>query len=313
MLQQTQVATVIPYYEKFMESFPDISSLAAAPEDDVLAHWSGLGYYARARNLHKCAKLAVENFDAQLPSKIDELVEMPGIGLSTAGAILSLSQDQHHAILDGNVKRVLARFHTIEGWPGTTAVQRTLWEHARQHTPATRTAHFNQAMMDLGATVCTRSRPACGQCPLSDDCIALGKNSVAQYPGKKPSKSNPVKTTVMLVLSNADGDVLLQRRPPSGIWGGLWSLPEVDEVKAIDTWLGESGLRATSDAFSAAKFRHTFSHYHLDIDVQTLNVEVSDNGILESADRVWYNGEQFPGGVSAPVSKILNNLTGELL
>ena len=313
MLQQTQVATVIPYYEKFMASFPDISALASALEDDVLAHWSGLGYYARARNLHKCAKLAVENFDAQLPSTIDELVQMPGIGLSTAGAILSLSQDQHHAILDGNVKRVLARYHAVEGWPGTTAVQRALWEHARQHTPITRTANFNQAMMDLGATVCTRSRPACGLCPLSEDCVALACNSISLYPGKKPSKKSPVKTTVMLVLSNADGDVLLQRRPPSGIWGGLWSLPEVSDVNDIDAWLDDSGLRATSDAFSAARFRHTFSHYHLDIDVQALNVEVFDNGILESADRVWYNGDQFPGGVSAPVSKILNNLVGELL
>lgn len=313
MLQQTQVATVIPFYEKFMASFPDIGALAAAAEDDVLAHWSGLGYYARARNLHKCAKLAVENFDAQLPSDIDELVEMPGIGLSTAGAILSLSQDQHHAILDGNVKRVLARYHAVEGWPGTTAVQRTLWEYAREHTPAKRTANFNQAMMDLGATVCTRSRPACGQCPLSGDCVALSSGSIERHPGKKPAKTAPVKTTVMLVLSNKAGDVLLQRRPPSGIWGGLWSLPEVADVSGIDDWLSASGLRATDKAYCAARFRHTFSHYHLDIDVQALSVEVADSGILESADRVWYNGDQFPGGVSAPVSKILNNLVGELL
>jgi len=296
-----------------MASFPSISALAAASEDDVLAHWSGLGYYARGRNLHKCAKLAVANFDGQLPSNIDELVEMPGIGLSTAGAILSLSQNQHHAILDGNVKRVLARYHTVEGWPGTTAVQRMLWEHAHTHTPAKRTASFNQAMMDLGATVCTRSRPVCGQCPLSDSCLALKTNSIERYPGKKPTKKTPVKTTVMLVLSNTSGDVLMQRRPPSGIWGGLWSLPEVADVAGIEQWLELAGLRAIDTAYSAARFRHTFSHYHLDIDVQALSVEVSDAAILESDDRLWYNGVQFPGGVPAPVSTILNNLSGELL
>lgn len=313
MLQQTQVATVIPYYEKFMGRFPDLQALAAAPEDDVLAHWSGLGYYARARNLHKCAKIAVAEHEGQLPDDIDLLVQMPGIGQSTAAAILSLSLGQSHAILDGNVKRVLARFCAVEGWPGNAAVLKKLWNITTQYTPAVRTADFNQAMMDLGATLCTRSRPACERCPLASGCVALASNNIASYPGKKPKKVTPVKTTVMLKMTNREGDVLLQKRPPSGIWGGLWSLPEVASIDDISSWLSAAGLRAKEAPFSAARFRHTFSHYHLDIDVQALNVEISDAGILETTERVWYNGEQFPGGVAAPVSKILNNLVGELL
>lgn len=313
MLQQTQVATVIPYYEKFMLRFPDLQALATAPEDDVLAHWSGLGYYARARNLHKCAKLAVSEHGGALPEEIDDLVQMPGIGLSTAGAILSLSLGQSHAILDGNVKRVLARYHAVDGWPGTTSVLNRLWDVSRACTPELRTADFNQAMMDLGATLCTRSRPGCERCPLALQCEALKLGDTAKYPGKKPRKQTPVKSTVMLVLHNEAGDVLMQRRPPSGIWGGLWSLPEVDTVEGIAPWLDGAGLKSTNEPFSAARFRHTFSHYHLDIDVQALNVEQSGTVVMESPDRVWYNGETFPGGVAAPVSKILNNLVGELL
>ena len=313
MLQQTQVATVIPYYEKFMRRFPDLASLAEAPEDDVLSHWSGLGYYARARNLHKCAKRAVADYVGELPSDIDELVTMPGIGLSTAGAVLSLSLGQSHAILDGNVKRVLARYHAVQGWPGSKPVLDTLWAHSHQHTPSMRTADFNQAMMDLGATLCTRSKPACHRCPLAAHCEALAGGDPTVYPAKKPKKDIPVKSTVMLLLSNEAGDVLMQKRPPSGIWGGLWSLPEVAETDETVPWLKKAGLVATSNGVSVARFRHTFSHYHLDIDVQALTVDVLDAVILEAVERVWYNGVQFPGGVAAPVSKILNSLEGELL
>ncbi|MFK7861610.1 MAG: A/G-specific adenine glycosylase [Granulosicoccus sp.] len=313
MLQQTQVATVIPYYEKFMNRFPDLQALAEAPEDEVLAHWSGLGYYARARNLHKCAKIALAEHNGQLPDDVELLVQMPGIGRSTAGAILSLSLGQSHAILDGNVKRVLARYRAVDGWPGSTAVLSHLWDISTRYTPEVRTADFNQAMMDLGATLCTRSRPACDRCPLASDCQAFASGEIARYPGKKPKKQIPVKSTVMLKISNRDAAVLLQKRPPSGIWGGLWSLPEVATVHDVLPWLETVGLIAVDTPFSVARFRHTFSHYHLDIDVQALNVEVSDTGILETAERVWYNGDQFPGGVAAPVSKILNKLVGELL
>lgn len=318
MLQQTQVATVIPYYEKFMQRFPDLQSLAAAPEDDVLAHWSGLGYYARARNLHKCAKMAVSEHGGALPEELDALVSMPGIGRSTAGAILSLALEQPHPILDGNVKRVLARHQAIDGWPGKSEVLKRLWLVSEQQTPKKRTASFNQAMMDLGATVCTRSRPDCARCPLSADCQGLSLGDPQRFPGRKPKKETPTKQTIMLALELAedqDMDVgtLMERRPPSGIWGGLWSLPQIDSLADLDSWLNAAGLEARSEPLSAARLRHTFSHFHLDIDVQALTVGVLDRRILESAERVWYNGGPLPGGVAAPVTKILNSLVGELL
>ncbi len=320
MLQQTQVTTVIPYYEKFMVRFPTLAALAEAPEDDVLAHWSGLGYYARARNLHKCARLAMLENAGDLPQELDALIEMPGIGRSTAGAVLSLALDQPHPILDGNVKRVLARHQAVDGWPGKTDVLNRLWHLSETLTPAADTASFNQAMMDLGATVCTRSRPACVRCPLSDDCQGLASGDPIRFPGRKPKKQTPTRQTVMLALSLSDdgsqrhaaGGTLLERRPPSGIWGGLWSLPEIDTLVQLDDWLHAAGLARVEQPYSVAKMRHTFSHYHLDIDVQALTVSVHDNAILESAERVWYNSGPLPGGVAAPVSKILESLTGEL-
>lgn len=313
MLQQTQVATVIPYFERFMESFPTLQDLADAPQDHVLSHWSGLGYYARARNLHKCAQLSVEHHGGDLPHAIDELIELPGIGRSTAGAILSLSLEQAHPILDGNVKRVLARFYGVEGWPGKTDVLKRLWLLSEEVTPAKGTAQFNQAMMDLGATLCSRTKPSCERCPIAAGCQGLASGKPTQYPGSKPKKVTPVKTTVMLALSDSSGALMLERRPPSGIWGGLWSLPEITDVQELNKWLCAAGLVAVNTPHSAARFRHTFSHYHLDIDVQALEVAVSDRIILEARERVWYNGDQLPGGIAAPVSKILNNLVGELL
>jgi A/G-specific adenine glycosylase len=313
MLQQTQVSTVIPYFEKFMARFPTLQALAVAPEDDVLGHWSGLGYYARARNLHQCARIAMQQHDGRLPEEIEQLIELPGIGRSTAGAILSLALDQPHPILDGNVKRVLARYHAVDGWPGKSDVLKRLWCLAREKTPNKETASFNQAMMDLGATVCTRSRPACERCPLASDCQGLAIGDPTRFPGSKPRKQTPVKSTVMLALTDAKGAVLLERRPPSGIWGGLWSLPEIDTHQALTHWLSHAGLTALDSPHSAARFRHTFSHYHLDIDVQALTVEVSEGALMEGSERVWYNSGPLPGGIAAPVSRILNNLVGELL
>ncbi len=319
MLQQTQVTTVIPYYEKFMARFPTLAALAEAPEDNVLAHWSGLGYYARARNMHKCARIAQLEHGGDLPHELDELVKMPGIGRSTAGAILSLALDQPHPILD--VKRVLARHRAIDGWPGKTDVLKQLWQLSEALTPAAQTASFNQAMMDLGATVCTRSRPACLRCPLAEDCQGLASGEPTRFPGSKPRKQTPIKQTVMLAMSLGDdlpdsaptGSTLLERRPPSGIWGGLWSLPEIESLAQLDGWLRTAGLALLEAPYSVAKMRHTFSHYHLDIDVQALTVTIQDSAVLESAERVWYNSGPLPGGVAAPVSKILKSLTGELL
>lgn len=311
MLQQTQVATVIPYYEKFIARFPTLHDLAQASEDDVLAHWSGLGYYARARNLHSSAKQSLANHGGDLPQDLDELIAMPGIGRSTAGAILSLSLGQSHPILDGNVKRVLARFHAIDGWPGNAHVLSQLWKISETVTPAENTSDFNQAMMDLGATLCTRSRPACARCPLARECEGLASGEPTQYPGKKPKKVTPVKSTLMLALRNQRGGLLLERRPPSGIWGGLWSLPEVVNESQMQGWLKSAGLECVGSPHSVLRFRHTFSHYHLDIDVQSLNVEVSDTAVLEACEWVWYNSGNLPGGIAAPVSKILHNLVGE--
>ena len=221
MLQQTQVATVIPYYLAFMQRFPNVQSLASAPTDDVLSHWSGLGYYARARNLQKAAQAVVHEHDGEFPQDQQQLEALTGIGRSTAAAILAQAYDIRAAILDGNVKRVLARYHAVPGWPGQTAVQQQLWQFAEQHTPNERIRDYTQAIMDLGALVCTRSRPSCERCPLQTNCLAYARSETALYPGSKPKKAKPEKTTWMLILEDNDGRVLLQRRPPSGIWGGL--------------------------------------------------------------------------------------------
>ncbi len=308
MLQQTQVATAIPYYERFMQRFVDLESLCNAPLDEVLAHWSGLGYYARARNLHKCAVTVVEKHQGELPVTLDELQGLPGIGRSTAAAILSLSGGQHEAILDGNVKRVLARCFTVEGWPGKSAVLDELWRYSEQVTPAERTGPFNQAMMDLGATLCTRSKPQCSQCPLMRVCKANKSNTQIDYPGKKPKKVLPVKAARMLVLRNAENKLLLVQRPPTGIWGGLWSLPELGDIE-LEQWLQDAGLTAVGDAHSFARFRHTFSHYHLDIDAVTLTVKGKTlQRVDDLAKYVWYDGKKLPGGVPAPITKIIDLL-----
>jgi len=308
MLQQTQVAIATPYYERFMERFPTLESLATAPIDDVLAHWSGLGYYARARNLHRCAVRVMDEYHGELPTTLDVLVDLPGIGRSTAAAILSLSGGQHQPILDGNVKRVLARCFAVEGWPGKKPVLDNLWTYSEQVTPAKRTGPFNQAMMDLGATLCSRTKPQCAHCPLAKQCKANLNGTQLDYPGKKPKKVIPVKSTSMLVLRNAANHLLLVQRPPTGIWGGLWSLPELGEIE-LSQWLIDAELTAESEPYSLARFRHTFSHYHLDIDAVELVVQPTGADVVLDVERyVWYDGEQLPGGVAAPMTKILSLL-----
>jgi len=308
MLQQTQVTTVIPYFERFMRRFPDVKTLAKSPIDDVLHHWSGLGYYARARNLHKAAITVVNDFNGDFPATVDELAELPGIGRSTAGAIVSIAFKKRAAILDGNVKRVLARYHGIAGWPGITQVQDTLWQHAEAHTPTKRVADYSQAMMDLGATLCTRSRPACARCPLQADCIALSEEKPEKYPGKKPKKTLPEKAVRMLLLENPDGAIWLEQRPAQGIWGGLWSLPEI----AIDAdhrdWLAHRGLKAAQTE-QWTPLRHTFSHFHLDIHPLRITLKKPKTGVAE-AGGLWYNVTQPQAlGLAAPVTKLLKQLS----
>lgn len=315
MLQQTQVATVIPYYERFMRDYPKVSDLAAASMDDVLAHWSGLGYYARGRNLHKAARLCVDEHNGDLPVTLDALMALPGIGRSTAGAILSLADNQSHPILDGNVKRVLARHYGVDGFPGKAQVLNTLWQLSEEQTPVNNARDYNQAMMDLGATLCTRSKPQCLICPITRTCVARQQGTPEKYPGKKPKKDLPVKTTHLLVLCDRARGVWLEQRPPSGIWGGLWSLPETtdavaDDHKQLTRTLQKYGLRCATKNRKPVPpnklnaFRHTFSHYHLDITVLEVAVEAAPRAVMDCQQGVWYNGGQWPGGMAAPMKKI---------
>ncbi len=308
MLQQTQVATVIPYYQAFMARFPDVHSLALAPEDDVLSHWSGLGYYARARNLQKAARTIVEDFNGEFPDTQEQLETLTGIGRSTAGAILAQAFGKRAAILDGNVKRVLARYHAVSGWPGQSQVLKQLWQHAESHTPDTRVRDYTQAIMDLGSMVCTRSKPDCQTCPLQPGCAAHARGETALYPGSKPRKAKPEKTTWMAILEDAEGRVLLERRPPSGIWGGLWSLPELDPAlgadeiqEACEQQLGLSCAQPET----APGFRHTFSHYHLHIRPVRLGV-TGNNRVSDTDNRRWMHRDQaLQLGLPAPIRSLL--------
>jgi A/G-specific adenine glycosylase len=303
MLQQTQVATVIAYFNVFTEKFPDIESLAQASIDDVLHLWSGLGYYARARNLHKTAQLIVEK--GRFPDTLDELVALPGIGLSTAGAILSIAFKKSHPILDGNVKRVLARFKAVPGWPGNSNVNKELWLLSAHYTPTARAADYTQAMMDLGATICTRSKPACHACPLKDNCLARMTDNIAAFPAPKPAKSLPVKQLVFLLLRNNLNQVLLEKRPPAGIWGGLWSLPEFDSIDAATAWCLARNMPIINQKLMTMR-RHTFSHYHLDFTPLIIQTDNPINIVMEANQTVWYKAEQIHNlGIAAPIKLLL--------
>lgn len=308
MLQQTQVTTVIPYFEAFMQRFPDVKALASAPVDDVLSHWSGLGYYARARNLQKAAQQVVEEHSGEFPGNLEQLQALPGIGRSTAAAILAQAFQQRAAILDGNVKRVLARYHAIPGWPGKTDVLNQLWERTEEHTPDARIRDYTQAIMDLGAMVCTRSRPACDSCPLQDGCDAYANNETSLYPGSKPKKAKPEKTTWMVILEDHQGRILLERRPPSGIWGGLWSLPELDPAygpeELPDACEQAFGFHCGEPELTSG-FRHTFSHYHLHIQPARLTVQ-SPAHINDRDNHQWVHRDQaLTLGLPAPIRTLL--------
>ena len=310
MLQQTQVATVIPYYQRFIQQFPDVQALADAEQDEVLHLWTGLGYYARARNLHKTAQIISKEQAGIFPQSVEELEALPGIGRSTAGAILSISTGRRAAILDGNVKRVLARFYALEGWTGSSANQKTLWQYAEQNTPHLRVGEYTQAMMDLGATLCTRSKPACLLCPLQKNCEALKQGRTSQLPEPKPKKTIPVKQTLMLILQQETGSelILLYQRPPSGLWGGLWSLPQINDLRDCTN---ETGLELLEDSIQMMEpLRHTFSHFHLDITPVRATVNTPTDCVMEGKPLLWYNIHQPQNvGLAAPVKKLLSNLT----
>ena len=263
MLQQTQVATVIPYYQRFIVRFPDVHALASAPVESVMASWAGLGYYSRARNLHRCAQRIVET-NGEFPRSVEQLTRLPGIGRSTAAAIAALAFGERAAILDGNVKRVLARQFGIEGYPGNTLVERVFWHRAESLLPIDSIEAYTQGLMDLGAMICTRSFPDCVACPVSRTCVARNAHTIDKLPTPRPVRKRPVRAATVLVMHDASGAVLLELRPPSGIWGGLLSLPEFDSEASDDevvAGIGKRfGLHITLKQ-ALGQVRHEFTHY----------------------------------------------------
>jgi A/G-specific adenine glycosylase len=308
MLQQTQVATVIPYYQRFVSSFPEVASLAAASEDDVLAHWSGLGYYARARNLHRAAQFILQRHDGKFPRDFDDIAALPGIGRSTAAAISALAFHERRAILDGNVKRVLARYCAIEGYPGDKKIEAQLWRQAESFLPQRDVAIYIQGLMDLGATICTRGKPRCDTCPVQKGCAAYMSDRVAQLPSPRPRKVLPEKHDTFLVLMYGS-DILLEKRPGNGIWGGLWCLPQVasgDDVSAYCT--RRFGVDATR-AEALPEFIHTFTHFKLHIAPLLVRLAHKPRQI-QKPGVVWLDAENaLRAAIPAPVRKLVEQIT----
>ena len=312
MLQQTQVAAVIPYYQRFLERFPDVASLAIAPAEDVMSHWSGLGYYSRARNLHRCAQRVQAEYGGVFPADPALLADLPGIGRSTAAAISAFAYGTRAAILDGNVKRVFCRVFGIEGFPGAKPVEDQLWRRADALLPRADMQSYTQGLMDLGATLCTRSRPACERCPLAHRCVAFASGRTAELPVRKPKKAVPERHTVMLVIED-NGQVLLEQRPGTGIWGGLLSLPEVvadeDAERGIARAVAPFGILASHQRLQP--FSHGFTHFKLH--VAPYQVSLSRRHLMAGqAGHVWYPvGKLAEGPLPAPVKKLLLELLGK--
>ncbi|NOT86153.1 MAG: A/G-specific adenine glycosylase [Methylococcaceae bacterium] len=312
MLQQTQVNTVIPYFLRFIAQFPTLEALATASQEDVLHLWTGLGYYARARNLHKTAQIILANWQGHFPDSLAQLLELPGVGRSTAAAILSLSAGQQHAILDGNVKRILSRFFKIEGWSGDLAVIKQLWQFAEQVTPKQRCADFNQALMDLGSSLCSRSKPQCGLCPLQGDCRAFQAGQTAQYPKSKPKKSLPERESYFLMLSNASQEILLEKRPAKGLWGGLWAFPQLTVLDEIALWLDNHHLQAAEQSTLWQPFRHTFTHFHLQIKPVHVAV-IQSYRDFDPKQYCWYRHDKNMAlGMPTPVVSLLQQFNGKV-
>jgi A/G-specific adenine glycosylase len=308
MLQQTQVATVIPYYERFMARFPELAALAAAPLDEVLHLWTGLGYYARARNLHKAAQSIMEHHGGRFPEDFEAVAALPGIGRSTAGAILALALDQRHAILDGNVKRVLCRFFEVDGNPAQRAIEQRLWQLAEAQTPAEGVATYTQAIMDLGATVCTRSKPACVLCPLQNECLAYRHGRTQSLPAPKQPRSRKLRVSKkcwMLLLIRPSGEVFLERRPQSGIWGGLWCLPQFDSKDAALMYLSNH-FETQSETLALPGIDHVFTHFDLRIEPLATTVSERANAVLEADRSLWYRLDEVEIGLPAPIKQLLS-------
>ncbi len=310
MLQQSQVATVIGYYQKFMQRFPNLTSLAQASQDEVLQYWSGLGYYSRARNLHKTAQRIAADYAGVFPEDFLVMQSLPGIGRSTAAAIASFAFGQAQTILDGNVKRVLARHFLVEGWTGSPKIEQTLWRLAESLLPKQGMVAYTQGLMDLGATVCTRNKPRCNDCPMQLSCAAYKTQAVHQLPTPKPKKPMPQKTTTMLVLRHGE-QVMLEKRPPTGIWGGLWSFPETDAMGGLEALVqSRFGLSAQTQT-PLATLSHAFSHYKLAIQVQPMHIDQRLTHVAEP-QYVWLSPEEAnAAAIPTPVRKILQQLMAE--
>ncbi|AEA62096.1 A/G-specific adenine glycosylase [Burkholderia gladioli] len=318
MLQQTQVSTVVPYYQRFLEHFPDVAALAAAPADQVMALWAGLGYYTRARNLHRCAQVVMAEHGGHFPESPEALAELPGIGRSTAAAISSFAFGARAPILDGNVKRVLARVFGVEGFPGEKRVENGMWALAERLFPREADdagiSAYTQGLMDLGATLCGRGKPDCKRCPFAADCVANTTGRQRELPAARPKKAVPTRRTWMLVLRDGD-TVLLERRPPTGIWGGLWSLPEADGDAAALQRVREFGAEAV---IPLAPFTHVFTHFRLEIEPRIADIGAAQaaGGMLvaASADTEWVPLARLDAyGLPAPVRKLLDSLSGPLI
>jgi A/G-specific adenine glycosylase len=311
MLQQTQVAAVIGYYSKFMQRFPDIATLANATQEEVLQYWSGLGYYSRARNLHKAAVTIMDVHGGKFPEDFDAIQTLSGIGRSTAAAIASFAFNQIQTILDGNVKRVLARHFLVEGWPSHPKIEKELWARAENLLPEQQMIAYTQGLMDLGATLCTRSKPKCDGCPLIETCEAYRQQRVHHLPTPKPRKVIPEKHTTMLILLHGN-EVMLEKRPPTGIWGGLWSFPEAESNENYeDLAFNRFGI-STQVTKPLPTLSHAFTHFKLHIQPQPLDVLTSNTKVSE-AGYLWLNIDDAIGAaIPTPVRKILQSLKAGL-
>ena len=312
MLQQTQVQVVLPYFARFVEALPDLPALASAPLDRVLALWSGLGYYTRARNLHAAARRCMELHGGELPRDPAALLALPGIGRSTAGAILAQAWGDRHAILDGNVRRVLARVHGIDGWPGAPAVEKRLWALAEAQLPHARLADYTQAQMDFGATLCTRHDPACDRCPLRGGCIAWLTGRVQELPTPKPGKPLPRRSAVVLLLRDPGGRLLLQRRPATGVWASLWSLPQADDVAAARDWFARNVHGEFDAGCPLPAIDHAFTHYRLQLQPLHWDAVAARGAVADNDDLRWVDAAGFGElGIPAPVRRLLQRTIEE--
>ena len=304
MLQQTQAATVIPYYERFLAAFPSVVALADAHEDEVFALWSGLGYYSRARNLHRAAQIVRDEFGGEFPSTFDELLALPGVGRSTAGAIMAQAYGKAFPILDGNVKRLLARYHGVREWTGTTAAQKALWSYALEHLPSKRLPDYTQAQMDFGSIVCRPRKPSCSSCPLRVDCVAFKTDSTSTIPAPKPRKVIPTRTEVAALIVR-DNRVLLIKRPPSGIWSSLWTLPQFETRDELNDWVARNGKHSGVEV--GREIGHVFSHFKLKLTPWRYNGFKLKNGVRDDANMRWVSRDELLDlGIPAPIRILLS-------